>query len=132
MRELNVFIDTSVLVTILFKESGYKKLNSLIEQATEILACNLLEAELLSVMAREKRPLADALEAIKHISLFMPDRSLADEYKKIFNMTFCRGADAYHLACALFLDPQATELIFLTQDNKQQKSAEKVGFKIRI
>ena len=38
------------------------------------------------------------------------------------------GADAWHLACALFLDPDANELVFLTLDRRQRDVAKSIGF----
>ena len=44
-------------------------------------------------------------------------------------MLYIRGADAYHLAAALRLDPTCAELDFLTGDKNQQSAARAIGFK---
>ena len=39
-----------------------------------------------------------------------------------------RGADAWHLACALYLSPEPRELEFLTLDGRQAAVAVALGF----
>lgn len=37
-------------------------------------------------------------------------------------------ADLWHLACALFVEPQPLELVFLTLDKRQRAAARVLGF----
>jgi hypothetical protein len=37
--------------------------------------------------------------------------------------------DAYHLACALYLDPEGKDLLFASADQKQAEAAHKMKFR---
>ena len=54
---------------------------------------------------------------------------LTEECERIVSLGYLKGADLWHLAGALFLDPGAEELAFLTLDRRQQELAEKLGFR---
>jgi len=43
---------------------------------------------------------------------------------------YVRGADLWHLACALYLKKRVKELLFLTLDQRQQEAAMKLGFRV--
>lgn len=51
-------------------------------------------------------------------------------YHHLFGMGYCSGADAHHIACALFLDGKGEIYRFLTLDAKQRKIAKQTGLKI--
>lgn len=42
---------------------------------------------------------------------------------------YLRGADLWHVACALYLVEDAPELSFLTRDERQSAVAEALGFR---
>ena len=123
-----IYCDSSAIVCLLLEEEAHATYRQHLKKADEIISANLIEAEILAVATREKINLSQAALFIEPISMITPDRSLALEYQQIFKIDYCRGADAYHLACALYLDPHGRELLFLTADQRQKKIAHKLGF----
>jgi len=55
---------------------------------------------------------------------------LSVEMSRVFSAGYLRGADAWHLACALFYADDRTSLTFLTLDARQREVAERLGFAI--
>lgn len=121
-----IYVDTSILVAMFFEDSS--KHRQLLQNADEVVSSALIEAEFLSVIHREQVSVADGLRYLKQISLVVPDRSISKELEVVFSKAYARGADAFHLACALYLDPTAGELRFLTADKQQEKAAKAIGF----
>ncbi|HYS55274.1 MAG TPA: PIN domain-containing protein [Thermoanaerobaculia bacterium] len=120
------YVDTSVLVAVAFGEAGSRRLTKSLRIYDRLLASNLLEAELRSVLHREriaKEP-ADFLSAISWVH---PDRTLTAEMVSVLSVGYVRGADLWHLAVALFVDPKR-ELAFLTLDERQREVSRKLGF----
>lgn len=125
-----VYVDTSVLVSIFFDEPGLNaQFIKAMEQADQVVSSILIQAEFLATIRREQVDLNEGIEFLKPISLIVPDRSLTREIKQVLSKAYVRGADAFHLACALYLDPSAKSLTFLTADVQQQKAAEALGLK---
>ena len=58
-----------------------------------------------------------------------PDRPLEPELVRVLDHGYVRGADLWHLACALFVSPDTAELSFLTLDCRQRGVAESLGFR---
>jgi hypothetical protein len=56
-----------------------------------------------------------------------PGRPLTREYREILSRGHARGADLWHIACALFLEKRLAELTFITLDQRQRELAEAVG-----
>jgi predicted nucleic acid-binding protein len=125
-----IYVDSSIIVSLLLKEKGYHSYRKILENADLALSSSLIEAEVYSVAAREKIPLQKAEEFIQLVSLVIPERSLQKEYFSIFEKNFSRGADTFHLATALYLDPSASELTFMTADKNQGRIAAKLGFQL--
>jgi hypothetical protein len=57
-----------------------------------------------------------------------PQRPLTAEFRRILAVGHLRGADLWHLACALWTAPDARELAFVTLDKRQRDVARKLGF----
>jgi len=125
---MRYYIDSSVLIAILFQENLSRKYLPLLKKAGELFSSHLLEAEVYSTAARESLKFEDVSEMIESVSLVIPDRSLKEEYQQIFAEGYCRGADSLHLATALYLDPKAKHITFLSADTKQKSLAKKLGF----
>jgi hypothetical protein len=53
---------------------------------------------------------------------------IGGELERIAVEGYVKGADLWHLACALFLAPQPKDLAFLTLDKRQEAVARKLGF----
>lgn len=61
--------------------------------------------------------------------LIHPTRSLGVEIRQALDEAYLRGADLWHVACALFVatDSQA-EIAFLSRDRSQRRVANDLGF----
>lgn len=120
------YVDTSCLVTIAFGERGGKALARRLEAFDELLSSNLLEAELRSAFHREEVPFEPNL--LSWITWVLPDRPLGREMTRVLEVGYLRGADLWHVACALYLVEDAPELSFITLDDRQGAVAEGLGF----
>jgi predicted nucleic acid-binding protein len=121
------YVDTSCLVAITFAEAGATKVAGRLERMDRLFASNLLEAELRSALAREGFSV-DPAELLSGITWVYPNRPLSGEFGRIAVEGYVKGADLWHLACALFLAPEAKDLVFLTLDKRQEAVARKLGF----
>jgi predicted nucleic acid-binding protein len=124
-----VYVDSSVVVSLLFGEIDKLLISKKLSSYDEVLSSNLISAEVLSATRREKIDPNLALKILRNISIYAPSDDLKDELEKIFSKIYIRGADAYHLAAAMRLDPSGGELEFLTRDKDQQAAARALGFK---
>lgn len=120
------YVDTSVVVAIRFNQAGAEHFREMLTRF-DVYASPLLEAEWRSAHRREQveANLAD-LERIEWAHL---DRTLSAELERVFEAGYVRGADAWHLATALYLAPDPGELTFLTLDDRQRGVAERLGFR---
>lgn len=120
------YVDTSWIVAIAFAEKGYERLVRSLRSYDVILSSNLLEAEIRSSLQREQ--VAEEPEALlSGISWIFPDRTLRDEMAAILKAGHVRGADLWHLAVAMYVDP-ACEIDFLTLDARQKQVSRTLGF----
>lgn len=120
------YVDTSCLVAIAFGEPGAARLRRSLLLYDELFSSNLLEAELRSALHREKVA-ADPRDLISGISWVFPDRALTAEITLILDAGYVRGADLWHLAVALFVDP-TREIDFLSLDVRQLEMSRRAGF----
>lgn len=120
------YVDTSCLVAIAFQEPGASGLRRRLERFEDLMSSNLLEAELLATLRREK--IEGYPELLRAISWVLPDRPLGAEITRVLEMGFVRGADCWHLATALYLADDPRTLTFLTLDAHQQGVAARLGF----
>ncbi|MDE0271529.1 MAG: PIN domain-containing protein [Gammaproteobacteria bacterium] len=122
------YVDTSALVAVAFGEPEAPAVAQRLNACTTILSSNLLEAELRSVYSREGRPFE--ADRIARIEWIMPNRSLSPEIVAVLDTGHGRGADLWHLATALYVAPDPSELSFVTLDKKQGATAALLGFRI--
>lgn len=122
------YIDTSCLVAIAFGERGATALERRLREFDEIVSANLLEAEIRCAFKRES--VEFAAETIAGVSWLIPDRPLAGEIARVLDAGYVRGADCWHLASALFLEPAPSSVTFLTLDEAQRKVAKELGFPV--
>lgn len=122
------YLDTSALVAVLFGEPEAKRVRPVFEKVETFVSSNLLEAELLSAAQREGVALDELGPALSRIRWLIPDRPLHGEMREVLAAGPVRGADLWHLACALYLAPNPHELLFLTLDKAQSKVAAALGF----
>lgn len=123
-----IYVDSSAALNILFRQGEYLNLKKIIENSTRVFSVSLLEAEVLAAFHREKLDLRKAESFFQKIEWVRPTRSLGYEFSKIFSHSYIKGADAHHLAAALYLDPSAKLLHFLSTDKQQANLAKKLGF----
>jgi len=123
------FVDSSCLVAVAFGERGGKRLATLLGGFDVLLASNLLEAELRCALAREQVE-TEPSPLLQPLSWVLPDRSLGPELARVLSAGYVRGADAWHLACALYVEPEPRELTFLSLDTPQRRLAKALGFPV--
>lgn len=122
------YVDTSVLVAIAFEERDGQRMARRLARFSGLLASNLLEAELRAACARENCTFADALLA--ELKWVFPDRSLGPELGEVLAAGYLRGADLWHLACALYVTTAPGDISFLTLDQRQRMVARALGFQV--
>jgi hypothetical protein len=121
------YVDTSCVVAIAFDEAAAARTAGRIRRFERLLSSNLLEAELRSALKRE------GVEGypghlVSWLTWIYPDRPLRTEFDRITPLGYLRGADLWHVANALFVDPTAGDLTFLTLDARQRDVAARLGF----
>ena len=120
------YVDTSCLVAIAFGERGATALARRLAAFDTLVASNLLEAELHAAFHREGADGAERwLDAISWIS---PDRPLSPEIAAVLASGYAGGADCWHLAAALYLSPEPSDIHFVTMDVRQGAVAKALGF----
>jgi predicted nucleic acid-binding protein len=121
------YVDTSCLVAIAFDESGATKTAARLRSFDRLFSSNLLEAELRSALKRESVE-EHPLHLLSWLTWIHPNRSLTAEFERIMRLGYLKGADLWHVANALFVDPDAHDLTFLTLDRRQRDVAARLGF----
>ncbi|MEP6591952.1 MAG: type II toxin-antitoxin system VapC family toxin [Gemmatimonadota bacterium] len=120
------YVDTSVVVAVTFDEPGAERFRDALQRFA-VYASPLLEAEWRSALRREEaEPNLTDLALVQWIA---HDRPLSEELERVFAAGYVRGADAWHVATALSLAPDPSELTFLTLDDRQRGVAEALGFR---
>lgn len=120
------YVDTSCLLALALQEPGARTMAARLRSFDRRFSSNLLEAEFRSALTRENVPDGGAL--LSWITWVYPDRPLTAEFARILDAGYVRGADLWHLACALFLSGRPEEVAFLTLDERQERLARKLGF----
>jgi predicted nucleic acid-binding protein len=120
------YLDTSCLVAVAFGERGYRAIVAQLDSFDRLYSSNLLEAELRAAFQRE-RVAADG-QLLGRLAWVLPDRPLSAEIGAVLAAGQLRGADLWHVACALYLSPDPQELAFLTMDRSQAMVATRMGF----
>jgi predicted nucleic acid-binding protein len=121
------YLDTSCLVAIAFGEEGAVGHGRRLEACSPILSANLLEAEFRSALAREGVA-DDGSLLLASVSWILPDRRLTAEIERVLVVGHARGADLWHLACALYAAESPADLPFFTVDARQRELAAALGF----
>jgi uncharacterized protein with PIN domain len=121
------FVDTSCLVAIALGERGAAAVAARLKRFEELFASNLLEAELRATVTREG--VAIDPDVLTWLDWVFPDRPLTQEISRVLAAGYLRGADAWHLACALHMTQSPAEVTFLTLDRRQRAVARRLGFR---
>jgi len=123
---MRAVVDSSCWVAVALEEPGWKSILRKLGEH-ELAAAPLLEAELAAALKREGVA-ADRRILLAGLAWLHPDRPLGPELDRILATGSLRGADAWHLAHALWLAPDARDLAFLTLDEAQRTAARALGF----
>jgi predicted nucleic acid-binding protein len=121
------YIDTSMVIGIAFDEPSAAGVARRLARFDRVFSSNLLEAEFRSALLRESVE-GPGEELLGFITWILPNRPLSREIERVSGTGYLRGADLWHLACALFVAPDPRELSFLTLDKRQREIAAGLGF----
>ncbi len=120
------YVDTSCLVAVALGERGAAAVERRLARFDRLVSSNLLEAELRAALRREG--VEGASRVLSSITWLLPDRPLSAEIAAVLEAGYVRGADCWHLATALYLAPEPSELSFMTLDERQRDVAALLGF----
>lgn len=120
------YVDTSALVSIAFNERGGISLARRLDNFSHLLSSNLLEAELRAVFAREEIDFTTSL--VSGIEWVLPDRPLTSELKMALEAGYLRGVDLWHVATALYVVREPSDISFVTLDIQQRAVVKALGF----
>ena len=123
------YVDSSTILGVLFEEVDHERLGSQVEAVSHLYSANLLEAEVRSALNREGVHDSAALRLLERINWVFPERSLGQEFSDVLSAGYLKGADLWHLACALYLRGARSDLEFLSQDGRQLKVAGVLGLR---
>ena len=121
------YVDSSVIIAVAFGEQGRFEAENRIAQIDDLRSSNLLEAEVRAAFYRTGRPFKPHI--LHGIRWIMPARSLADKMAQVLEAGYVRGADLWHLACALYMSEDPSEVAFITLDEQQAEVARSLGFR---
>jgi predicted nucleic acid-binding protein len=123
------YLDTSFFVAIVLGEPGAARLRRVLAAHDRILTSDLLVAETLCAARREGVDIDLLRPALSALTLVLPGRSLEQEMREALEVGRLRGADLWHIACALFVAGAARgEVAFLSRDAAQRTVAKRLGF----
>lgn len=120
-------VDTSCVIAIALTQDSGGAIAKRMLTFDHLLASPVLEAESRSVMVRERLP-ASAVY-LGDLQWILPASSLSSEIARVLGAGYMRGADCWHLACALHVTSNPSEITFLTLDTQQRTIAKALGFK---
>lgn len=120
------YVDSSCLVAIALGERAGAALARRLERFDQLCSANLLEAELRGALVR--KGLAPDVDLLSWISWVLPDRALSPEIARVLAAGRLRGADLWHVACALYVAGSPVDLPFVTLDDRQQAVTKRLGF----
>jgi hypothetical protein len=125
------FIDTSAFLSHVFEEPRGDSLHWSLGSFESLYASNLLEAEAHSAASRAGFSVAPLEERLSDLRWVYPDRPLSREIRLVsLAGVSLKGADLWHLACALYLAGDPKGFPFLTLDDRQAEAARMLGFKV--
>lgn len=125
------YLDTSALIAVAFEEPGAAHVQNFLEEEPRLVSSELIVAETFSAFVRNDRPLTEARTWLESVNRIPVEGPLDKELTRIFRSSRVRGADAFHLATALWLTGGAS-LVFLTLNKQQALAARQLGFEVPL
>ena len=122
------YVDTSALVAVSFNEENSTVPATRLNEASRLVASNLVEAELRAVFARERCRFSP--DVVADIEWILPDRRLSPEISTVLEAGYVRGPDLWHLATALYAAGAPGDMAFITCDQRQSRVAAALGFHV--
>jgi predicted nucleic acid-binding protein len=123
------YIDSSFLLAIALGEPRAAGLRRTLAGFDRLLSSDLMIAECLSTALREGIDRDAMLVNLRPIALVLPPRTLQREAAEALDEGYLRGADLWHVACALFIASDArSDVAFLSRDEPQRRIARRLGF----
>ena len=120
------YVDTSAIIAVEFNEPGGHKVMERLDDFTTLMSSNLLEAEVRSVYKRDGRTFTE--DVLSNIDWIIPGSALSEELEVASRSGYLRGADLWHIATALYMFDEPSEVTFLTLDHRQGEVAAALGF----
>ena len=125
---ITAYVDSSVLVSIEFRQHNTDALIRRLEQYQVVTSSNLLEAEYRSACWRESCTPSNLL--LSAIDWIIPSRPLEAEFNMSLAAGYLRGGDLWHVATALYAATAPQEISFITTDTQQGRVAAALGFDV--
>lgn len=122
------YVDSSVIVAIAFEERSWGEVDRQIGAFDNLWASNLLEAEVRAAYARTG--IAFDVKVLSGMRWIIPDRPLTSEISMVTKTGYVKGADLWHLATALYMTPDPSQVAFITLDERQGEVARALGFRV--
>ncbi|MXY21675.1 MAG: type II toxin-antitoxin system VapC family toxin [Dehalococcoidia bacterium] len=120
------YVDTSAILSVEFREPGWEAVAERMRGFSYMVSSNLLEAEVRATFVRDGRAFnSRVLSNIEWVSF---DRPLSDEFEIALRIGYLRGADLWHIATAMYMFDEPSEVTFLTLDRRQEEVAAALGF----
>jgi predicted nucleic acid-binding protein len=123
---VKAYIDSSAFLALLLQAPHGVRIAERIDGATHLVSSNLLAAEVRSAIAREDLTLDDP--TFDAIGWVIPERPLDVEMKIALAAGYLTGADLWHVAAALSVADDPSEIAFITLDERQRAVAAELGF----
>ena len=123
------YVDSSAVVGLLFEEPGHEQIADAVAGFERVFSANLLDAEVRAAAMRESVAEEPGMRFLDRIDWVLPDRPLSRELSRVLVKGYLRGADLWHLACALYLRGSHAGAQFLTLDQRQRDLARRMGFR---
>ena len=124
----SAYVDSSAIIAIAFGEHSSDDMAHRLREQADLRSSNLLEAEVRAAHTRTGTVFDP--ETLARIRWITPDRGLSQEISIVAEAGYLRGADLWHLATALYMTPDPTEVTFITLDERQAKMARALGFRV--
>jgi predicted nucleic acid-binding protein len=121
------YVDSSCFVAIALGEPKHEELLLRLSRFDRLISSHLLEAEFRSALAREGVP-GRIRNLLAWVTWMYPTRRLSREFDQVFEKGVPKGADLWHLACAIYVRESMGTISFLTLDGNQAHIAQTLGF----